>query len=282
MKTRSDGAWVRSLVAGLALSAVSLAQAGQFIFDQDGFTVSIQGSSDAWNNVDAQSYDTIAVNDEGPDGALPGTGLLRAHATYVASLTSGFELGAIPGAGTAQAFHGISYTVQAKPGWQIASVSLSGFVSGSYSEANGGTVATDGVSNVRFASGVQAGPGTLLDRTGGLYLVSLDQQVFGNHETTGLLTRHDAHGNPLDTITVHGIGTDYAPLTSVTGEVGAQLGVTSNDPLQSAFVDSFGGYIRLNVVGLAPLSPVPEPAPYAMLGACLGLIGVVARRRVKP
>ena len=236
----------KGCAAALALSAASLAQAGQFDLDLTGFTVTIAGSGDAWIHANLDGIYTAAVNDDGAGGYLPGPGPLGTVSSIVVEPAGSASLGAGPGSGIRQLYTGISYTVRPKPGWELASVAVHGYLSGTYREADGGLVTIDGAGNGGLAGGA--------DKRDGYWSYQVEQLMGGSQ--------------------------GFAPGAAVAGDVGVVLGAASNGPDQMAAVDTYYGSLQLTVLAFAarPIPAVPEPAPYAMLGVSLGLIGCMARR----
>jgi hypothetical protein len=181
----------------------------------------------------------------------------------------------------------LTYSIQAKPGWQIASVELTGSSSGTFIESQGGKIVVDGWNTM--GNWGDAGVGAnVLTSSGGNVTGAWNQNYY-----------HYFSGNPVINVTedrYQQVGDSYlyagstwsssvsrenAAITNVIGFSNLNIYASTLSESQFASFNAAPGNINFQVQVARNISPVPEPQSYALLVSSLLLIAFLTRRNKK-
>lgn len=266
-------------IVAAALLVGSTAHAEQYTFDYEGFTVEFTGSS-AWGRPIGGHSNTGILDDIGAYDWTPGTGAQVSSTWFNLPTTVAPAISASGADATAVARSNFTYSIQTKPGWQLSAVSLQGYQWGSYTESQSGTASI-------FATGFATSNagwymsnyiGSSKNPPSSNWAVVFDELLLGNAIECAD-TCADILGLPL-------IGHPYVfkqyseDVTEVSGHAEIEFRVSAGSTFGSASITSLPAELSLGISAFKPIvSPVPEPEPYVMMTASLGVIGFLLRRR---
>lgn len=300
----------RARIAVAALLAAALIPAAgaavpTITYEFTGYTLTLGGLGFTSN----QTYDNSGsyVNSSILLGAEGGGGLVYVPGDTVANYNSGRVSASFSSAGKASSVvnriaapvsSSFSWSVEAKDGWQLESVSSSYSANGYYYQNGGGFTPVTG--SVTSSPTGGTAPDPFLNRPAevtrrvdsqdgdyaeGYWTFSGSSRLTGNRVEQRSGEIRGADGSLQGFSESFSLSSGVTPLTSVSGTAQWLASAAISETAYSwadSFMQHYGGSFMLDAVAIQSVSPVPEPSTYAMMGFGLGLVGLIARRRGTP
>jgi hypothetical protein len=284
------------IVAVLAAAWTTTALAGPAVLEFEGFSITFEGSGQ-WNAPGDRTYDRSGLLANHMEDALGGAAITKeggvmvneGYATFGGA--NAFALQSYAGQGKDASHATFSYTVQAKPGWELSTVYARQAQSGTYFDFLGGTTSMSGAGTASASGGAFTYAESAMSKTPdspagsattGTWSLAYAETAQGNGTTSVSIPVYDGKGRVTGYSVSYVVAGSYAtPLTAMTGSFNEELFASTTDCAQFAYASATGGAFTVGATAVRNISVVPEPEPYVMLAASLAVIGFAARRKQK-
>jgi hypothetical protein len=282
-----------TMLVALTMLTATGARAGSGVLDFSGFTITYHGDgqwaegskTDEYGGTMANtSYDLLLniVPTTVPGGVRYASG----NANFGVSVAP--VLQSYGGNGTEAIHSSFSYTVQAKPGWQLSQVMAYQQQQGTWLQFNGGKASASGAGTVFADGGYFATKDSFLSKkqtvsfdglASGTWRSSYFVDAFANGRVIKEVYRYDADGNQIGYSELVSVEDTYQPLTAMSGSFSQSLSAATTAAMQNAYVAGGPGDFYISAAAMQNIAPVPEPDTYGMMAAGFALFGVLARSR---
>jgi len=282
--------WKNRMLAVVAMLAAGGAHAASGVLDFDGYTVHYT-SSGQWDGLPTYSQTTDQYRDYGRD-AYTGQEYTLASGVDVNFGQAAFGSPTPLDIGSHGTLHSsFTYTIAAKPGWQLGQVSVSQYLEGTYLQTGGGAVVVDSQGSGSAQGGevytvhdASLTPEVVLpSHTAGTWYATSLQSGRGNDLVWDILYTSDGRDKTgyqfTWGISERNITHDFDPLTSLGASFSQTLSASTADGSWLHYNEGVYGQFFLSATALRNVSPVPEPDTYVLVAASLGVLGGLARRR---
>jgi hypothetical protein len=284
------------IVAVLALACALDARAATGVMEFEGFTITYDGNG-LWDDPGNRTLERNGTFADQMTDALGGSAVMKqggvryseGYATFGAARPTALQ--SYAGQGNEALHSAFSYTVRAKPGWELSTVYARQTQTGTYLDFLGGTTSMSGAGTASASGGAFTYADSARSRspdspagpvTTGTWSLAYAETAHGNGTTSVSIPVHDGNGRVTGYSVSYVVAGSYAaPLTAMTGSFTEELFASTTDCSQFAYASATDGAFYVGATAVRSISVVPEPKPYVMLAASLAVIGFAVRREQK-